>query len=113
MSTIINYSKRNNETNFDVFDINKNKNNFNSNKHSSSLRDQFSVLLSKCIIKGSKNELYKSTYFTSIMESSILDRIQTLENEILQEGKRIKELEKNKNQKLIKVLIQLYVINNP
>lgn len=104
MSTTINSTERNNETNFDVFDFNKNKKIFNNNKNSIHLRDQLSKLLAECFIQGTKNESNISSNLSSLMDNNKLEKIENLENQISQEEKKIAELEKNKNQKLIKVL---------
>lgn len=103
MSTKISNSTRNNENNFDVFEFNTDNRFFNNDKNSLHLRDQLNKFISECFIRGTKDESHISSNFSSIIDNNNCEKIKNLESHIANEEKRIAELEKAKQQKLVKV----------
>ncbi len=105
MSTTMNSIQRNNENINDVFNENNNVNNIKQNSVSVHLRDQLNKFISECFIRDTKDETNLPSKFTSLVNSKKIEKIQNLENKIAEEEKRIQDLEKAKEQKLIKVNI--------
>lgn len=107
MSTTMNSTQTNNETTYDVFSYN-NKNNTNKlNNNSIHLRDQLIKFLSESFIRGSKDETNIPSNIPSLVNTEKIEKIQSLENQIVEEEKKILDLEKAKEQKLIKVTKRL------
>ncbi len=99
-------TQRNNETIHDDFDYSDNNIN-RQNNESIHLRDQLKKLISEYFIQSSKDERQIFSNVSSLIENKKLEKIQSMENQIVEEEKRILELEKAKEQKLIKVIFAI------
>lgn len=104
MSTTMNTTtQRNNEITYDVFNENNKINDIKFNNNPIHLRDQLNKFLSESFIQGSKDETNIPPNISSLVDSKKIEKIQSLENKIVEEEKKIFDLEKSKEQKLIKV----------
>lgn len=107
MSTTMNTTQSNNENFNDVFVYDNKDRYYKKNNNPNHLRDQLKKFLSKTITQISNKDPYISSHFSALVDVKKIEMIQNLENQIVEEEYRITGLEKAKEQKLTKVLLQL------
>ena len=86
MSTNMSYATRNNENNIDVFDFENNKKKLINIGNNSHLRDQISKYISECFIRSNKDETNLSSNISSMTNKDDIEKIKSLENQIIIEN---------------------------